>query len=279
MKLTKYEGCRAGRLTMLCWMAAGMLGMTPVRMAIAQGLSTTTVQGTVYLANGQAGAGTLVLSWPAFTTATGLAVAADSTTVTIPADGFLSVNLAPNVGALPAGEYYTAMFYMSDGTVSTQYWQVPARAQASLAQVQTRVMPAAQAVQAVSKSYVDQSITELTQSLLTASGGTLSGPLLLNSDPTQALQAADKHYVDTQVSSAVPLAGGNMTGALGTPAVNGVEAPVAGSAQSDAATGTDERSRNEWSDADSADVCGDRYVHECERRESDGPADERRAAD
>ena len=66
---------------------------------------------------------------------------------------------------------------------------------------------------------------------MTATGGTLTGPLYLNGDPTQPLQAADKHYVDTQVATAVPLAGGNMTGALTTPAVNGVEAPAAGSAQ------------------------------------------------
>jgi hypothetical protein len=50
-------------------------------------------------------------------------------------------------------------------------------------------------------------------------------------DPTQALQAADKHYVDGEFALAVPLAGGSMTGALATPAVNGVQAPVAGSPQ------------------------------------------------
>ena len=129
--------------------------------AMAQAVSTTTVQGTVYLANGQPGAGTLVISWPAFTTAAGQAVAADSTTVNLGPDGFVSVNLAPNVGATPAGEYYTAVYYMSDGTTSTQYWVVPAAAQASLAQVQAQVMPAAQAVQAVSKAYVDQAIAGL----------------------------------------------------------------------------------------------------------------------
>ena len=64
---------------------------------------------------------------------------------------------------------------MSDGTVSTQYWVIPAAAQATLAQVQSQVMPAAQAVQTVSKTYVDQSIAELQSTLLTASGGTLSG--------------------------------------------------------------------------------------------------------
>ena len=177
-------------------------------------------------------------------------------TVTIAPDGFVSVNLAPNLGATPAGEYYTAVYYMSDGTVSTQYWVVPAAAQATLAQVQAQVMPAAQAVQAVSKAYVDQAITELSESLLTASGGTLSGPLYLNADPTQPMQAATKHYVDTQVATAVPLAGGNMTGALTTPAVNGVAAPHRGERADDTAGG-DERGRNKWSDGDSAELCGD----------------------
>ncbi|HEY1161358.1 MAG TPA: hypothetical protein VGE83_12040, partial [Terracidiphilus sp.] len=208
----------------LLWMALG-------NVAGAQAVSTTTVQGTVYLANGQVGAGTVHVSWPAFTTANGQAVTAGQMMVAIAPDGFVSVNLAPNLGALPAGLYYTAVYYLSDGSTNTQYWVVPAAAQASLAQVQAQLMPAAQAVQAVSKSYVDQTIAELTESLLTASGGTLSGPLYLNGDPTQPLQASDKHYVDAAFSEAVPLAGGNMTGALQTPAVNGVQAPVAGSPQ------------------------------------------------
>ena len=212
--------------------ACAVMMMLAAATMMAQAVSTTTVQGTVYLANGQPGAGTLSISWPSFTTAAGQAVAADTTTVNLGPDGFVSVNLAPNVGATPAGEYYTAVYYMSDGTTSTQYWMVPAAAQASLAQVQAQVMPAAQAVQAVSKAYVDQAIAQASQSSgLTATGGTLTGPLYLSSDPTQTLQAADKHYVDTQVATAVPLAGANMTGALTTPAVNGVQAPAAASAQ------------------------------------------------
>ena len=162
----------------------------------------------------------------------GQAVAADSITVAIGTDGFMSVNLAPNLGATPAGEFYTAVYDMSDGTTSTQYWVVPAAANATLAAVQAQVMPAAQAVQTVSKAYVDQAIAELSASSgLSASGGTLTGPLYLSGDPTQPLEAADKHYVDTQVATAVPLAGGNMTGALTTPAVNGVQAPAVASAQ------------------------------------------------
>jgi hypothetical protein len=191
-------------------------------MAGAQAVITTTVQGTVYLANGQPGAGTLVVSWPAFTTAAGQAIVADSTTVTIAPDGFVSVNLAPNIGAVPAGEYYTAVLYLSDGSTSTQYWVVPAAAQATLAQVQSQVMPAAQAVQTVSKAYVDQSISELNQSLLAASGGNLSGPLYLNADPSQPLQAADKHYVDAQVATALPLSGGTLSGSLNATQIGAV---------------------------------------------------------
>ena len=119
MKLTKNEWLRgAGR-----WLGIGvcLLGMAMGSAASAQAVSTTTVQGTVYLANGQAGIGTLVVSWPAFTTANGLAVAADSTTVAIAPDGFVSVNLAPNLGATPAGLYYTAVYYLSDGNTNTQY--------------------------------------------------------------------------------------------------------------------------------------------------------------
>ncbi len=212
-KIAKEVGHKA-----VAWMgqalALWLLAMGLVAAAWAQGVTTTTVQGTVYLANGQPGSGTLAISWPSFTTASGQAVAADSMTVTVPSDGFVSVNLAPNVSATPAGEYYTAVFYLSDGTVTTQYWVVPAAATATLAQVQAQIMPAAQAVQTVSQAYVNQAIAELSQSELAATGGTLTGPLYLNADPTQPMQAATKHYVDTQVATALPLTGGTVTGAL-----------------------------------------------------------------
>ena len=212
MKLTKHKCLRSAERQMMknpivvTLVALGLLGMALLQMAGAQSFSTTTVQGTMYLANGQAASGTLRVSWPAFTTANGQAVASGSSTQTIAPDGFVSLNLAPNLGATPAGLFYTAIFYMSDGTTDTQYWVVPAAAQAALAQVQSQVMPAAQAVQAVSKAYVDQSISTLSQSMLTASGGTLSGPLYLNVDPTQPMQAADKHYVDSAVSQVAPIA-------------------------------------------------------------------------
>ena len=214
MKLTNYKWFSAGGWMGLLSMAVCLMGVLPGWTAGAQAISTTTVQGTVYLANGQPGTGTLMVSWPSFTTASGQLVTADSTTVTIAPDGFVSVSLAANVGATPAGLYYTAVYYMSDGSTSTQYWVVPAGAQATLGQVQAQVMPATQAVHAVNKAYVDQAISGLSSSLLTASGGTLTGPLTLCCDPTQPMQAADKHYVDEQSALAVPLTGATMTGPL-----------------------------------------------------------------
>ncbi|MGP8173615.1 MAG: hypothetical protein ACLP7O_03600, partial [Terracidiphilus sp.] len=216
MKLTKDEwlfgaGRRIGLGLLL---GQCLMGMALGSMANAQAVSTTTVQGTVYLANGAPGAGTLNVSWPAFTTANGQSVAAGKLMLTIAPDGFVSVNLAPNVGAIPAGLYYTAVYHMSDGTTSTEYWVVPAAAQASLGQVQAQLMPAAQAVQAVNKAYVDQVEEELQGSLLGISGGTLTGPLFLSGDPTQPLQAADKHYVDETFAQALPLTGGAVTGEL-----------------------------------------------------------------
>ncbi len=209
MRLTKNERYRAGK-----WMGVCLIGIALAIIVHAQTFSTTTVQGTVYLANGTPGAGTLQLSWPAFTTANNQAVAAGRTTVPIGTDGFVSLNLAPNLGSMPGGLYYTAVYYMSDGTTSTEYWVVPTAAQTTIAQVRAQVMPAAQAVHAVNKAYVDQAIQSLSQSYLAPSGGSLSGPLFLNGDPTQALQAADKHYVDSQFNMAVPMTGANMTGPL-----------------------------------------------------------------
>ena len=175
--------------------------------ALAQAVSTTTVQGTVYLANGSPGSGTLQLSWPAFTTASSQAITAGKVTAAIGADGFVSVNLAPNLGSSPAGLYYTAIYHLSDGTTSTEYWVIPAAAQATIAQVRSQVMPATQAAQAVSKAYVDQAIQSVAQGNLTSTGGQLTGPLYLTGDPTQSLQASDKHYVDASFAQAVPMSG------------------------------------------------------------------------
>ena len=232
--LTMMDWLRAGGCLRVCWIVwmGLLLAVVGNRAAMAQGVTTTTVQGTVYLADGTPGAGTLLVSWPSFTTASNQAVAAGNTVVTIGSDGFLSVNLAPNLGANPGGLYYTAVFHLSDGTVNTQYWVVPAAASAALAAVQAQLMPAAQAVQTVSKSYVDQAIAELAGSLLTANGGTLTGPLTLCCDPTTPLMAADKHDEDEVAAEGLSAGGGVIAGPLTAESVNGMYAPEAGTGQS-----------------------------------------------
>jgi hypothetical protein len=221
MKLTNHEGLRASIWLYLLMIELCLMGMWMGSVVHAQAFNTTTVQGTVYLANGQPGTGTLVVSWPSFTTANGQVVTADNMTLEIAPDGFVSVSLAPNLGATPAGLYYTATFYMSDGSVNTQYWVVPAGTLVTLAQVQAQLMPAAQAVQTVSKTYIDQALESLAGGVLTITGATLTGPLTLCCDPTTPLQAANKHYVDAVSALAVPLTGGTLTGTLTAPQFSG----------------------------------------------------------
>jgi len=103
------------------WIGVCLISLVWAGIAFAQGIGTTTVQGTVYLANGVPGSGTVQVSWPAFTTASGQTVTAGRTTATIDSGGFLSVSLAPNLGSSPSGLYYTAVFHLSDGTTSTEY--------------------------------------------------------------------------------------------------------------------------------------------------------------
>src|SRR5689334_16602846 len=127
MKLTIQRWTRAA-----LWLSSCIACLCMSSGASAQGLTTATVQGTVYLANGQTGSGVLQLTWPAFSTANNQAVAAGRTNVAIGPDGYVSVKLAPNQGATPAGLYYTAVYHLSDGTTSTEYWVVPAAAQVGL---------------------------------------------------------------------------------------------------------------------------------------------------
>ena len=192
---------------------AFLVAMTAVwvNTAAAQ-VTTTTVQDTVYSANGTPASGTVLVSWSAFTTAGGQEVPAGSTSVTIGAGGVLTVALAPNAGSTPMGSYYTAVFHLSDGTTSREYWVVPAAvpggAPATLATIKNEVLPASVAMQTVSKAYVDDSIAAAasgfplaTSPYVLTAGDAMSGPLTLAADPVNANQAANKHYVDVNVAA------------------------------------------------------------------------------
>ena len=206
------------------WRAA--LGVLAIAVAIlpphmtAQ-IQTTTVQGTVYRADGTPAAGTLLLSWPAFTTPQNQAVAAGNTSAPIGSDGFVSVKLTPNAAALPTGTYYTAVYHLNDGSVNQEYWVVPAAGNTSIASVRAQLQPSTIAVQPISKSYVDSAIASLNGSWLPIVGGTLTGPLNLNGDPSAANQAATKHYADQLAAAQLPLSGGTVTGPLNARQIEG----------------------------------------------------------
>ena len=137
---------------------------------------TTTVQDTVYYADGTPAQGTVLLSWNAFTTANGTAIAAGNTSVTLSVGGLLTVALTPNLGSTPMGNYYTAVYHLNDGETTREFWvvpvDVPGGGPAKLAGIRNQVLPTSVAMQTVSKQYVD---SEIAAALNGTAGGDLSG--------------------------------------------------------------------------------------------------------
>jgi len=139
-----------------CWAVAGLWLMVG---AAGMAQMTTTVSDTLYHADGSAAQGTLLISWPQFTTASGAAVAAGSTTVMLSSGGGLSVALAPNAGSNPIGSYYTVVYHLDDGTLTRENWMVPVSSTVvHLTAVRSTVLPTQVAMQTVTKAYVDSAI-------------------------------------------------------------------------------------------------------------------------
>ena len=84
------------------------------------GPATTTVADTVYLADGTTAQGNLIITWPAFVTSSGAAVAGSALNVTLGTNGALSVALVPNVGATPAGVYYTVVYQIGPAVAARE---------------------------------------------------------------------------------------------------------------------------------------------------------------
>lgn len=91
-------------------------------------IGQTTVADTVYLQPGTLWDGQITITWPAFTTASGKAIAKGSKPVTV-TNGVLSVALWPSADATPAVAY-TAVFLTTSsegyGDRWTETWNVPA---------------------------------------------------------------------------------------------------------------------------------------------------------
>ena len=181
---------------------AGMWFALMAQCALA--VQTTTVADTVYLANGSVASGTVLISWPTFTTAAGQAVPSGNTSVVVGANGALNVALAPNAGAAPAGVYYTVVMHLNGGATTTEYWVVPATTTTTLSAIRSKMMPVTRAVPIGIAS---------TSGLVLKAGDTMQGPLTLSGDPIAPLQASSKNYVDAAIASQQSLIGAAATAA------------------------------------------------------------------
>lgn len=168
---------------------------------------TTTISDTVFLADGTAAQGNLIISWPAFVTSNGTAVAGGTSSTTLGANGALSVALVPNAGATPAGVYYTVVYQLGPGQVKTETWVVPTNSPVKLADV--RMTPGSGLAAApVSMQYVNSELaTKADDSAVVHLNGTetISGTKTFASSPSVPAPAnsgdiATKAYVDGVVT-------------------------------------------------------------------------------
>jgi hypothetical protein len=176
----------------------------------SQSPSTSTIADTVYRADGTLAGGTLLISWPTFSTAAGQSVAAGRKSVTLGPAGALSVALVPNTGATPAGTFYTVVYQLDDGTVKTEFWVVTTTSPTTIAAVRT-----------VLGSGSAAAVTSGSGSFVSKTGDTMSGPLQLPGDPVAPNQASTKHYVDAGLAVKADLITGVVpSGQLGNGTAN-----------------------------------------------------------
>jgi hypothetical protein len=208
----------------LAWVivASGMR----LHAAAQSGPALTSVVDTVYMANGTAAQGILVITWPAFVAADGTAVAAGSLDVTLGSNGALNVALAPNTGATPAGVYYSVVYQLQPSEVRTEYWVVPTSSPATLAQVRT-TPGSGTAAQPVSMQYVNSALAAKANDnavVHLAGAETVTGTKSFSTPPNVPTpvgtgDVTNKAYVDGAIAtvgagSYLATAGGAMTGAL-----------------------------------------------------------------
>jgi hypothetical protein len=180
------------------WMAIGVLLMIATVVGGAE-VATTQVADTIYHADGTVATGTLVISWPAFTTSAGESIPRGSISTVIARDGTLSVPLIPNAGATPIGSYYTVVYRLDDGSLTRQYWVVPPSSTAlKVREVESTILPTSVALQTNENAV---SAPRDSSPYVLKAGDTMTGPLVLPADPVSATQAADKNYVDESVAA------------------------------------------------------------------------------
>jgi len=171
------------------------------------------ISDTVYRADGSPAQGTVLLTWQAFTTAAGQSVTPGSLLVTLDVNGGFNASVAPNTGASPAGTYYKAIFKLSDGTTETEYWVVPNTQTTTIGAIRSKLVPANQAAQFLTRDFADSNYVNLNTTETVAGIKTFSSSPAVPT-PVNPTDAANKAYVDANAGSgnlASPPPIGNVT--------------------------------------------------------------------
>ena len=161
----------------------------------AQSPTTTTISDVVYRGDGTLAGGTLLISWPTFSTAAGQSVAAGKTSVALGPGGVLSVALVPNTGATPAGTFYTVVYQLDDGTVKTEFWSVTATSPTTIAAVRTVLGSGNSAVTTTGNG-----------SFVSKSGDTMTGPLQLPGEKSEIRRGVYDRIVNAAITVAISAA-------------------------------------------------------------------------
>ena len=174
--------------------------------------SKTAIVDVLYRADGTPAQGTLLISWPAFTTAGGDASAAGSMTVNLGTNGSVQAAIFPNTGSTPQGTYYKVVVDLDDGTRSTEYWVVPQVPQTTIAAVRSSLVPQSQAMQFVGRDYVDSAIASAVGSNVAVEltgSQTITGVKTFQNSPqvptpTNSGDAANRQFVLDTVGNSAP---------------------------------------------------------------------------
>ncbi|MGH9523537.1 MAG: hypothetical protein ACRD3E_13505, partial [Terriglobales bacterium] len=149
--MTVIHPCRRLVRLFYCLISVLVAVALPVRAADP---AKTIIADTIYRADGTAAKGTLLIAWPAFSTADGKPVAAGSMSVKIGVNGAVNIPLIPTQGATPSGSAYKVVIALDDGSSSTEYWAVPALSPTTIAAIRATQVPTTVAMQVVSRDYV-----------------------------------------------------------------------------------------------------------------------------
>ncbi len=158
-------------------------------------IKLTTISDTVYNADGTLAKGYLVISWPAFTTATQAVVAAGSLSIRLGPDGLFIGRLAPTTGSTPTGVYYTVVYQLEDGSSKQEYWAVPDTDNTTISAVRAKLMPTSTAAQFLTRDLADSVYVHVNDDQIVGGVKTFTKSPVVP-DPQKATDTVNKEYAD-----------------------------------------------------------------------------------